>query len=125
MAILLSLQRPNARQYDITKSTFVQLHPSHRFNAGDNFDYSERNQHFIQCLKSLESLMDVDAYILDCENERILYATKGSSLFLESYWEDIKREGAFYFIACHLKRPPPGEIKMFLLFMFLCYTHRL
>ncbi len=77
----------------INKSTFVQLHPSHRFNAGDSFDYSERNQHFIQCLKSLESLMDIDAYILDYENEKVLYATKGSSLFLESYLEGIKREG--------------------------------
>ena len=79
----------------ITKSTFIQLHPSHSFDAGDSFDYSERNQHFIQCLKSLESLMDVDAYILDYENEKILYATKGSSSL--SYLEDIKREGYLYF----------------------------
>ncbi len=81
----------------ITKSTFVQLHPSHTFDAGDSSDYSERNRHFIQCLKSLESLMDVDAYILDYENEKILYATKGSSPFLESYLEGIKREGYLYF----------------------------
>lgn len=81
----------------ITKPTFVQLHPSHKFDGGDSFDYSERNQYFIKCLKSLESLMDIDAYILDYENEKILYATKGSSLFLESYLENIKREGYIYF----------------------------
>lgn len=81
----------------ITKPAFVQLHPSHTFDAEDCFDYSERNRHFIQCLKSLEALMDLDAYILDYENERILYATKGSSLFLESYLEDIRREGYLYF----------------------------
>lgn len=79
----------------ITKPTFVQLHPSHIFDAGDSFDYSEMNQHIIQCLKSLESLMNLDAYILDYENEKILHATKGSSLFLESYLEDIRREGIF------------------------------
>lgn len=55
----------------ITKPAFVQLHPSHTFDAEDSFDYSERNRHFIQCLKSLEALMDLDAYILDYENERI------------------------------------------------------
>lgn len=81
----------------ITKSTFVQLHPSHKFDGGDSSDYSERNQYFIKCLKSLESLMDIDAYILDYENEKILYATKGSSLFLDSYLENIKREGYIYF----------------------------
>lgn len=81
----------------ITKSTFVQLHPSHIFDAKDSFDYSERNRHFIQCLKSLESLMDIDAYILDYKNEEILYATNGSSLFSGNHLEDIKREGYHYF----------------------------
>lgn len=81
----------------ITKSTFVQSHPSHVFDAEDSFDYSERNLHFIQCLKSLESLMDIDAYILDYKNEKILYATKGSSLFSANRLEDIKKEGYLYF----------------------------
>ena len=65
-----------------TKSTFVSSHPSHGFDTEDSIDYSERNQHFIQCLKALEALMDIDAYILDYMNKKILYVTKGSSLFL-------------------------------------------
>lgn len=81
----------------ITKSTFVQSHPSHVFTPEESFDYSERNQHFIQCLKALEALMDIDAYVLDYENEKILYATKGSSLFSGNRLEDIKREGYLYF----------------------------
>lgn len=80
-----------------TKSTFVQLHPSHVFSPEGSFDYSEKNQHFIQCLKAFEALMDIDAYVLDYENEKILYATKGSSLFSGNHLEDIKREGYLYF----------------------------
>lgn len=81
----------------IMKSTFVQSHPSHRFDAEDDFDYSERDRHFIQCMKALEALMDIDAYILDYKNEKILYATKGSSVFSGNHLEDIKREGYLYF----------------------------
>ena len=80
-----------------TKSTFVSSHPSHVFDTEDSIDYSERNQHFIQCLKALEALMDIDAYILDYMNKKILYVTKGSSLFLgqnvsDSQIESISRE---------------------------------
>lgn len=80
-----------------TKATFLQSQPSHVFDTEDGFDYSERDRHFIQCLKSLESLMDIDAYILDYKNEEVLYATKGSTLFLENHLEDIKRKEYFYF----------------------------
>ena len=80
-----------------TKSTFVSSHPSHVFDTEDSIDYSERNQHFIQCLKALEALMDIDAYILDYMNKKILYVTKGSSLFLGNTLDDIQREGYLYF----------------------------
>lgn len=80
-----------------TKSTFVSSHPSHVFDAEDSFDYSERNQHFIQCLKALEALMDIDAYVLDYMSKKILYVTKGSSLFLGNTLDDIQREGYLYF----------------------------
>ncbi len=81
----------------IYNHTFVQSHPSHVFDPEDHFDYSERNRHFIQCLKSLEALMDIDAYILDYKNEEILYATKGSSLFSENRLDNIRKEGFRYF----------------------------
>ena len=33
--------------------------------------------------------MDIDAYILDYMNKKILYVTKGSSLFFENTLDDI------------------------------------
>ena len=80
-----------------TKSSFVSSHPFHVFDTEDSIDYSERNQHFIQCLKAFEAFMDIDAYILDYMNKKILYVTKGSSLFFENTLDDIQREGYLYF----------------------------
>ena len=64
------------------KEHFVQWHPLHVFPKDDETDYSQRDQYFIQFLKRLESVMDIDAYIVDFKNQRILYATKGSSILL-------------------------------------------
>jgi DNA-binding CsgD family transcriptional regulator len=60
---------------------FVQSHPLLTFSESDNTDYSDRDRYFIQCLKSMESIMDIDAYIIDFKNQRILYATKGCSTY--------------------------------------------
>lgn len=59
---------------------FVQSHPLHIFSEGDTTDYSKRDKHFIQSLKAIENLMDIDAYIIDYKNQKILYATKDSIL---------------------------------------------
>lgn len=60
---------------------FVQSHPKHTFSEKDKKDYSEQDGYFIQCLKTMENMMDINAYIIDYINKRILYATKGCSLF--------------------------------------------
>lgn len=62
------------------KDTFVQSHPLHVFDINDRADYCERNKYFIQCLKAIESVMDIDAYILDYRSQKILYATQNCSL---------------------------------------------
>lgn len=59
---------------------FVQSHSLHSFSKEDDTDYSYRDEYFIQSLKAMENVMDIDAYIIDYKNERILYATNGSSL---------------------------------------------
>lgn len=61
---------------------FVQSHPNHTFSEEDKTDYSEQDKYFIQCLKTIENIMDIDAYIIDYVNKRILYATKGCSVYL-------------------------------------------
>lgn len=59
---------------------FIQSHPFHFFTEKDNIDYTVRNNYFIQCLKAMETIMDIDAYILDYQNRKILYATSHNSL---------------------------------------------
>lgn len=61
---------------------FVQSHPNHSFSGEDKTDYSEQDKYFIQCLKTIENVMDIDAYIIDYVNKRVLYATKGCSAYL-------------------------------------------
>lgn len=63
------------------KLHFVQSHPKHTFSAEDKTDYSEQDNYFIQCLKAMENIMDIDAYIIDYKNKRILYATKSCSAY--------------------------------------------
>lgn len=60
---------------------FVQTHPLHIFSECDYTDYSHRDNYFIQSLKAMENFMDIDAYIIDYLNRRILYATKGCSAY--------------------------------------------
>lgn len=55
---------------------FMQDHPNERITKEDQVDYSERNKCFIQSLKTMENLMDINAFIIDCQNKEILYATK-------------------------------------------------
>jgi len=59
---------------------FVQSHPLHTFDQDDRKDYSHKDKYFIQSLKAIENIMDIDAYIIDYVNERVLYATKGCSI---------------------------------------------
>lgn len=44
---------------------FVQSHPSHTFSEEDKMDYTEQDKYFIQCLKTIENIMDIDAFIND------------------------------------------------------------
>lgn len=57
---------------------FVQSHPQHDYTEQDRKDYSERDLYFIQSLKTMESMIDIDAYIIDYVHERVLYATQNS-----------------------------------------------
>ena len=69
---------------------FVPDHPLHTFTEEDRLDYSERNEYFIQCVKAMENLMDMDAYIIDYISGRVLYATEGYR-FLEGYgYKDLE-----------------------------------
>ena len=58
---------------------FIPAHPLHIFAEEDRIDYSERNEYFIQCVKAMENIMDLDAYIIDYIGGKVLYATKGYS----------------------------------------------
>lgn len=55
---------------------FMQKHPSEMFPNEDKIDYSEKNKCFIQSLKTMENLMDMNAFIIDNLNKQILYATQ-------------------------------------------------
>ena len=77
--------------------TFIPTHPAHVFDPADTFDYSERDSHFIQTLKAAEALRDIDAYILDFKNEKILYATRNCSLLMGSTLEEINTQGLRYY----------------------------
>lgn len=61
---------------------FVQTHPLLCFSENDATDYSKKDENFIQCLKAMESLMDIDAYIVDNKTQQVLYATKSFSNLL-------------------------------------------
>jgi len=77
---------------------FVQSHPFHTFSKEDYTDYSHKDKYFIQCLKAMEDIMDIDAYIIDYVNERVLYATKDSSILREnSYVNSNSFIGLTYF----------------------------
>lgn len=65
---------------------FVQSHPSLVFLEEDTTDYSKRDEYFIQSLKAMENVIDIDAYIIDYKNQKILYATKGSTLGTDQYF---------------------------------------
>lgn len=65
-------------------STFIQSHLLQVFSEKDHAeDYSVRDALFIQSLKALESVMDIDAYILDYMNKKIVYITEGA--FIGAY----------------------------------------
>lgn len=61
---------------------FMQKHPSEIFPNEDKIDYSEKNKCFIQSLKTMENLMDMNAFIIDNLNKQILYATQEFFPFL-------------------------------------------
>lgn len=77
----------------IEQDHFIQSHPLHVFTENDCVDYSQRNEYFIQTLRTLENMMDIDAYIIDYMNKRILYATKGCAAYFgkkrhkSKYWD--------------------------------------
>lgn len=71
---------------------FLQSHPNHTFSEEDKTDYSEQDKYFIQCLKTMENIMDIDAYIIDYVNKRIIYATKGCAVYLG---KEVNANGSF------------------------------
>ncbi len=111
------------------KSTFVQSHPAHHFNESDTFDYSERDRYFIQALKSVEALMDIDAYIFDYKNEKFLYATKNCSFLMGNSLEDINAYGSNYYEKILLREDldmiAPANAKSFEFFYSLPVGKRL
>ncbi len=113
----------------MVKSIFVQSHPAHQFNESDTFDYLERDRYFIQALKSVEALMDIDAYIFDYKNEKFLYATKNCSLLMGNSLEDINAHGQHYYekIILHedLEIIAPANAKSFEFFYALPVEKRL
>lgn len=67
---------------------FMQKHPNEIFADEDKIDYSERNKCFIQSLKTMENLMDINAFIIDNQNKQILHATQECfSLFTQKATE--------------------------------------
>lgn len=52
------------------KNTFIQTHSMQSTLKSDITDYSEKNNHFIQCLKAMEAMTDLDAYIWDIKINR-------------------------------------------------------
>lgn len=74
------------------KLHFVQSHPNHTFSEEDKTDYSEQDKYFIQCLKAIENMMDIDAYIIDYKNKRVLYATKSCSFY---FGKDVNEHSFF------------------------------
>lgn len=85
---------------------FVQSHPRHTFLEEDTTDYSIQDNYFIQCLKAMENLMDINAYIIDFKNKRILYATKSCS----EYFAKEVNERSFLGIQNLDNILSPGEI---------------
>ncbi len=78
------------------QSHFVQPHPLHTFSEEDTTDYSKRDEYFIQCLKAIENFIDIDAYIIDYKNQKILYATKGSILEVDRHFKANGAVGLSY-----------------------------
>lgn len=80
----------------MTDSSFVQFNPKHVFYENEETDYSLRDQFHIQSLKAIENLMDIDAYIIDYINRRILYATKDSFIRLDRNIDENTFVGVSY-----------------------------
>jgi len=75
----------------MTNLTFIQKHPLEYFTKEEKeTDYSDSDNHYIRCLKAMEEIMDLDAYILDYLHEKIIYLTKNSSFrwMLKNYQEE-------------------------------------
>jgi len=70
---------------------FLQILQSHIFTEEeDRIDYSEHDRYFIQCIKAMENIMDLNAYIIDYVNDRVLYATKGCSFLLGYTYKELE-----------------------------------
>lgn len=81
----------------MNQNTFIQTHSIQSSIKNDTTDYSERNKYFIQCIKAMEAMTDLDAYIWDYQNERIIYTTKACSLSLGNDLKNIQEYGVNYF----------------------------
>lgn len=60
--------------------SFVQKHPLQTFTEEEkHIDFSDTDHHYIRCIQAMEELADLDAYILDYRNEKIIYLTNKCS----------------------------------------------
>lgn len=79
------------------QSYFVRSHPLHTYSLEDKTDYSGRDEYFIRCLQAIETMTDIDAYIIDLKNQRILYATQGGTLYSDSNYGKDRVTGLSWF----------------------------
>lgn len=116
------------------KNTFIQTHSMQSTLKSDITDYSEKNNHFIQCLKAMEAMTDLDAYIWDYQNQQIIYTTRACSFNQGNSLKSIKECGSNYYekimIPEDVEMLAPVNIKAFELFYSVpekrrwnyCYT---
>ncbi|MCD8167517.1 MAG: helix-turn-helix transcriptional regulator [Bacteroides sp.] len=71
------------------KRHFVQSHPLHDYLEESGKDYSGKDGYLIQSLQAMETVMDLDAYIIDYIGQRVLYATRNS--IIRTQWERAGR----------------------------------
>lgn len=76
--------------------SFVQLHSRYASHDSEEIYCSPRDQYYIHCLKAMEEIMDIDAYIIDYMNKRILYATKDSFIRFDRNIDDHSFVGIPY-----------------------------
>ena len=77
---------------------FIPSHPNHTPTEQDNTYFSDKDRYFIQSLKAMENIMDIDAYIVDLRTQQILYATKDCSIYFADNSNDNNKFPGIYFL---------------------------